>query len=399
MLSLSERSKQVAASSTLAITAKINQMVADGLDVVKFGAGEPDFDTPEHIKEAGIDSIQAGFTKYTPVAGISELKNAIVTKFKNDNNLNYEPSEVIVNCGAKHTIYNILQAICNPGDEVIFAAPYWVSYIEMVKLADGIPIVVETTADQNFCLTADQIAAVVTDKTKAVIINSPSNPTGTVYDHDALREIAGLATDKNFYVISDEIYESLLYDGNQHCSIAAFDSDIQAITFVVNGVSKAYSMTGWRIGYAGGPVELIQAMSKLQSQSTSNPSSISQAAAVEGLNGPQDFIAKHNDVFKARRDLVVSMLNQAKGVECLIPDGAFYVYPSVAGCINKNTPDGKKIENDLDFSTALLETEGVAVVHGAAFGLSPHFRISYATSTESLQDACQRIQRFCASLK
>ena len=239
MLSLSERSKQVAASSTLAITAKINQMVADGLDVVKFGAGEPDFDTPEHIKEAGIDSIQAGFTKYTPVAGISELKNAIVTKFKNDNNLNYEPSEVIVNCGAKHTIYNILQAICNPGDEVSFAAPYWVSYIEMVKLADGIPIVVETTADQNFCLTADQIAAVVTDKTKAVIINSPSNPTGTVYDHDALREIAGLATDKNFYVISDEIYESLLHDGNQHCSIAAFDSDIQAITFVVNGVSKA----------------------------------------------------------------------------------------------------------------------------------------------------------------
>ncbi|MEC8893038.1 MAG: pyridoxal phosphate-dependent aminotransferase, partial [Candidatus Poribacteria bacterium] len=278
MLSLSERSKQVAASSTLAITAKINQMVADGLDVVKFGAGEPDFDTPEHIKEAGIDSIQDGFTKYTPVAGIAELKNAIATKFKNDNNLNYELSEVIVNCGAKHTIYNILQAICNPGDEVIFAAPYWVSYIEMVKLAGGIPIIVETTADQNFCLTANQIAAVVTDKTKAVIINSPSNPTGTIYTREALQEIADLAVDKRFYIISDEIYESLLYDGHQHCSIAAFNSDIKAITFVVNGVSKAYSMTGWRIGYTAGPKDAISAMSRIQSHSTSNPTSIAQKA-------------------------------------------------------------------------------------------------------------------------
>ena len=391
MLSLSERSKQVAASSTLAITAKINQMVADGSDVVKFGAGEPDFDTPEHIKEAGIDSIQAGFTKYTPVAGISELKNAIVTKFKNDNNLNYEPSEVIVNCGAKHTIYNILQAICNPGDEVIFAAPYWVSYIEMVKLADGVPIVVATTANQNFCLTADQIAAVVTDKTKAVIINSPSNPTGTVYDHDALKKIAGLAVDKNFYVISDEIYESLLYDGIQHCSIAAFNSDIQAITFVVNGVSKAYSMTGWRIGYTAGPKDAISAMSRIQSHSTSNPTSIAQKAALMAISSSQEAVKNMCTAFEKRRDLICERFDDIDGVTYVKPQGAFYIFPDFSDHYNR-TIDGFKINGSQDLANFLLDSAKVGVVPGDGFGADKNMRLSFATSETEINRGLDRIK-------
>ncbi|HIO48912.1 TPA: pyridoxal phosphate-dependent aminotransferase [Candidatus Poribacteria bacterium] len=392
MLSLSERGKQVAASSTLAITAKINQMVADGLDVIKFGAGEPDFDTPEHIKEAGIDSIQAGFTKYTAVAGIIELKNAIVTKFGNDNNLRYKLSEVIVNCGAKHTIYNILQAICNPGDEVIFAAPYWVSYIEIVKLAGGIPIIVETTANQNFCLTVDQIATEVTDKTKAVIINSPSNPTGTIYDSEALREIADLAVDKRFYIISDEIYESLLYDGYQHCSIATFNNDIKAITFVVNGVSKAYSMTGWRIGYAAGPEDAISAMSRIQSHSTSNPTSIAQKAALTAISGSQEAVESMRVAFEKRRDLICERFDGIDGVTYVKPQGAFYIFPDFSDHYSR-TIDGFQIKGSQDLANFLLECVKVGVVPGVGFGADKNMRLSFATSEVEINRGLDRIKK------
>lgn len=392
MLSLSERGKQVAASSTLAITAKINQMVADGLDVIKFGAGEPDFDTPEHIKEAGIDSIQAGFTKYTAVAGIIELRNAIVTKFGNDNNLRYKPSEVIVNCGAKHTIYNILQAICNPGDEVIFAAPYWVSYIEIVKLAGGIPIIVETTANQNFCLTVDQIATEVTDKTKAVIINSPSNPTGTIYDSEALREIADLAVDKRFYIISDEIYESLLYDGYQHCSIATFNNDIKAITFVVNGVSKAYSMTGWRIGYAAGPEDAISAMSRIQSHSTSNPTSIAQKAALTAISGSQEAVESMRVAFEKRRDLICERFDGIDGVTYVKPQGAFYIFPDFSDHYSR-TIDGFQIKGSQDLADFLLDCVKVGVVPGVGFGADKNMRLSFATSEVEINRGLDRIKK------
>ena len=392
MLSLSERGKQVAASSTLAITAKINQMVADGLDVIKFGAGEPDFDTPEHIKEAGIDSIQAGFTKYTAVAGIIELKNAIVTKFGNDNNLRYKPSEVIVNCGAKHTIYNILQAICNPGDEVIFAAPYWVSYIEIVKLAGGIPIIVETIASQNFCLTVDQIATEVTDKTKAVIINSPSNPTGTIYDSEALREIADLAVDKRFYIISDEIYESLLYDGYQHCSIATFNNDIKAITFVVNGVSKAYSMTGWRIGYAAGPEDAISAMSRIQSHSTSNPTSIAQKAALTAISGSQEAVESMRVAFEKRRDLICERFDGIDGVTYVKPQGAFYIFPDFSDHYSR-TIDGFQIKGSQDLANFLLDCVKVGVVPGVGFGADKNMRLSFATSEVEINRGLDRIKK------
>ena len=392
MLSLSKRSKQVAASSTLAITAKINQMVADGLDVVKFGAGEPDFDTPEHIKEAGIDSIQAGFTKYTAVAGITELKNAITTKFKNDNNLQYEPSEIIVNCGAKHTIYNILQAICNPGDEVIFAVPYWVSYIEMVKLADGVPVAVETTANQNFCLTADQIATSVTDKTKAVIINSPSNPTGTIYSREALQEIADLAVDRRFYIISDEIYESLLYDGHQHCSIATFNNDIKAITFVVNGVSKAYSMTGWRIGYAAGPKDAISAMSRIQSHSTSNPTSIAQKAALMAISSSQEAVESMCMAFEKRRDLICERFDAIDGVTYVKPQGAFYIFPDFSNHYNR-TINGFEITGSQDLANFLLDSVKVGVVPGAGFGADKNMRLSFATSEAEINRGLDRIKK------
>ncbi|MFP6719317.1 MAG: pyridoxal phosphate-dependent aminotransferase [Candidatus Poribacteria bacterium] len=392
MLSLSERGKQVAASSTLAITAKINQMVADGLDIIKFGAGEPDFDTPEHIKEAGIDSIQAGFTKYTAVAGIIELRNAIVTKFGNDNNLRYKLSEVIVNCGAKHTIYNILQAICNPGDEVIFAAPYWVSYIEIVKLAGGIPIIVETTANQNFCLTVDQIATEVTDKTKAVIINSPSNPTGTIYDSEALREIADLAVDKRFYIISDEIYESLLYDGYQHCSIATFNNDIKAITFVVNGVSKAYSMTGWRIGYAAGPEDAISAMSRIQSHSTSNPTSIAQKAALTAISGSQEAVESMRVAFEKRRDLICERFDGIDGVTYVKPQGAFYIFPDFSDHYSR-TIDGFQIKGSQDLANFLLECVKVGVVPGVGFGADKNMRLSFATSEVEINRGLDRIKK------
>ena len=397
---LADSLRRVKPAPTMAITDMARELKEAGEDIISLSVGEPDFDTPDNIKAAAIQAIKDGDTNYTNVSGTIALKEAVVTKFKRDNDLDYATNQIIVCSGGKQVLYNAVLATINPGDEVIIPAPYWVSYPDMVYLAGGTPVIVQATADTSFRLRPEDLEGVITPKTKWLIFNSPSNPSGAAYSRDELKALTDvLLRHPHVWVMADDMYEHLVYDDFTFTTPAQVEPALYDRTLTVNGVSKAYCMTGWRIGYAGGPVELIQAMSKLQSQSTSNPSSISQAAAVEGLNGPQDFIAKHNDVFKARRDLVVSMLNQAKGVECLIPDGAFYVYPSVAGCINKNTPDGKKIENDLDFSTALLETEGVAVVHGAAFGLSPHFRISYATSTESLQDACQRIQRFCASLK
>ena len=397
---LADSLRRVKPAPTMAITDMARELKEAGEDIISLSVGEPDFDTPDNIKAAAIQAIKDGDTNYTNASGTIALKEAVVTKFKRDNDLEYATNQIIVCSGGKQVLYNAVLATINPGDEVIIPAPYWVSYPDMVYLAGGTPVIVQATADTSFRLRPEDLEGVITPKTKWLIFNSPSNPSGAAYSRDELKALTDvLLRHPHVWVMADDMYEHLVYDDFTFTTPAQVEPALYDRTLTVNGVSKAYCMTGWRIGYAGGPVELIQAMSKLQSQSTSNPSSISQAAAVEGLNGPQDFIAKHNDVFKARRDLVVSMLNQAKGIECLIPDGAFYVYPSVTGCINKNTPDGKKLENDLDFSTALLEAEGVAVVHGAAFGLSPHFRISYATSTESLQDACQRIQRFCASLK
>lgn len=397
---LADSLKRVKPAPTMAITDLARELKEAGGDIISLSMGEPDFDTPDNIKAAAIKAIKDGDTKYTNVSGTIALKEAVVTKFKRDNDLDYTTDQIIICSGGKQVLYNAVLSTINPGDEVVIPAPYWVSYPDMVYLAGGTPVIVDVTADTSFRMRAEDLEAAITPRTKWFIFNSPSNPSGAAYSHDELRALTNvLLRHPHVWVMTDDMYEHLVYDDFTFTTPAQVEPALYDRTLTVNGVSKAYCMTGWRIGYAGGPVELIRAMSKLQSQSTSNPSSISQAAAVEGLNGPQDFIAEHNHVFKARRDLVVSMLNQASGIECLTPDGAFYVYPSISGCIDKTTPDGKKIETDLDFSTALLEAEGIAVVHGAAFGLSPHFRISYATSTEALEDACQRIQRFCASLK
>ena len=397
---LADSLKRVKPAPTMAITDMARELKEAGEDIISLSVGEPDFDTPDNIKAAAIQAIKDGDTNYTNVSGTIALKKAIVEKFKRDNELDYTTNQIIVCSGGKQVLYNAVLSTINPGDEVIIPAPYWVSYPDMVYLAGGTPVIVEATADTSFRLRPEDLEAAITPKTKWFIFNSPSNPSGAAYSHDELKALTDvLLRHPHVWVMTDDMYEHLVYDDFTFTTPAQVEPAIYDRTLTVNGVSKAYCMTGWRIGYAGGPVDLIRAMTKLQSQSTSNPSSISQAAAVEGLNGPQDFIAEHNDVFRTRRDLVVSMLNQATGIECLTPDGAFYVYPSISGCIDKTTPDGEKIETDLDFSTALLEAEGIAVVHGAAFGLSPHFRISYATSTEALEVACQRIQRFCASLK
>ncbi len=390
---------RVKPSPTIAVSSKARDLKAAGRDVIGLGAGEPDFDTPENIKEAAIRAIREGDTKYTNVDGTPALKQAIVDKFKRDNGLTYGIDQVSVGTGGKQVLYNALVATLNPGDEVIIPTPYWVSYPDMVLLAGGEPRFVHATAETNFLLSPAALEAAITPKTKWFVFNSPSNPSGAAYDHAALKGLTDvLMRHPQVRVMTDDMYEHLVYDDFTFVTPAQIEPGLYDRTLTVNGVSKAYCMTGWRIGYAGGPAELIKAMGKVQSQSTSNPSSVSQAAAVEALNGPQDFIAAHNEVFKARRDLVVSMLNQASGISCLTPDGAFYVYPSCAGCIGKTAPGGKVIENDGDFATELLEAEGVAVVFGEAFGLSPHFRISYATSTEALEEACTRIQRFCGNL-
>ncbi len=391
---------RVKPSPTIAVTNKARELKAAGKDVIGLGAGEPDFDTPDNIKQAAIDAINRGETKYTAVDGTPELKRAICAKFKRENGLDYEPAQINVGTGGKQVLYNALLATLNPGDEVIIPAPYWVSYPDIVLLGGGEPVAVETHIEDGFKLTSEALADAITPKTKWLIFNSPSNPTGAAYTRDEIKALTDVLLDHaQVWVLTDDMYEHLTYDGFVFTTPAQVEPKLYERTLTMNGVSKAYAMTGWRIGYAGGPEKLIAAMRKIQSQSTSNPSSISQWAAVEALEGPQEFIAARAGVFKARRDLVVAMLNQAKGIDCPTPEGAFYVYPSCKACMGKTTPKGTKLESDEDFATALLEEEGVAVVHGAAFGLSPFFRISYATSNELLEEACRRIQRFCAALQ
>ena len=391
--------ERVKPSPTMAITSKARELKAAGFDVIGLGAGEPDFDTPDNIKQAAIAAIKRGETKYTAVDGIPELKRAIASKFERENGLVYKPSEITVGSGGKQVLYNALLATLNPGDEVIVPSPYWVSYPDIVLLAGATPIIVEAKLEDGFKLKPEALAAAIKPRTKWVIFNSPSNPTGAAYARDEVKALTDvLLKHENVWVLSDDIYEHLVYDGFAFTTPAQIEPKLKGRTLTMNGVSKAYSMTGWRIGYGGGPEPLIKAIATLQSQSTSNPCSISQWAAVEALDGPQDFLPRWVASFQDRRDLVVSMLNQAKGLHCPKPEGAFYVYPSCAGCIGKTTRDGKPIGNDEDFATALLQEEGVAVVHGAAFGLSPFFRISYATGIEALEEACRRIQRFCANL-
>ena len=397
---LSDTLDRVKPSPTIAVTNKAAELKAAGHDVIGLGAGEPDFDTPQHIKDAGIAAIISGKTKYTAVDGIPELKQAICAKFKRDNNLDYLPSQVSVSSGGKQVLYNAFMATLNKGDEVIIPAPYWVSYPDMVLLAGGTPVVAEASLLTGFKLTADQLEAAITPNTKWFLFNSPSNPTGAGYTWDELKKLTDvLMRHPHVWVMTDDMYEHLTFGDFQFCTPAEVEPRLYDRTLTVNGVSKAYAMTGWRIGYAAGPVELIAAMRKVQSQSTSNPCSISQFAAVEALNGSHDFIAENNAAFLRRRDIVVEMLNQAEGITCPKPDGAFYVYPSVAGLIGKTTPEGVKIVNDEAFATALLNDTGVAVVFGAAFGLSPNFRVSYATSDEALKEACDRIIKFCAVLR
>jgi aspartate aminotransferase len=401
MAFLSESLKRVKPSATVAVSDKARALKAAGRNVIGLGAGEPDFDTPDNIKEAAIKAIQEGrATKYTIVDGLPELKAAIVAKFKRENGLDYKTSQITVGVGGKHVLYNTFVATMNPGDEVIIPAPYWVSYPEMVLLAGGEPVIVTTSAATGFKMTAEQLDRAITPKTKWVVLNSPSNPTGAAYtraDIKALTDV--LMKHPHVWVLTDDMYEHVVYDDFEFTTPAQVEPNLYERTLTLNGVSKAYCMTGWRIGYAGGAEPLIKAIAMIQSQSTTNPAAVSQWAAVAALNGPQDFIPKHNAIFKERRDLVVSMLGQAKGLTCAKPEGAFYVFPSCAGTIGKAAPSGKTIATDEDFVTELLETEGVAVVHGSAFGLGPAFRVSYATDTAVLKDACERIQRFCGNLR
>ena len=400
MAFLSDTLARVKPSPTIAVTTKAAELKAEGRDVIGLGAGEPDFDTPQNIKEAAKAAIDAGKTKYTAVDGIAELKAAICAKFKRDNGLDYTPAQVTIGTGGKQVLYNALMATLNPGDEVVIPAPYWVSYPDMVLLAGGEPVVAKASAETAYKLTPEALEDAITPKTKWLIFNSPSNPTGAGYTKDELKALTDvLMRHPHVWVMSDDMYEHLVYDDFTFCTPAEVEPALHDRTLTVNGVSKAYAMTGWRIGYAAGPVELIKAMGKIQSQSTSNPCSVSQWAAVEALTGPQDYIAENNKVFQRRRDLVVEMLNAAEGIECPVPEGAFYVYPSIKGCIGKTSEAGTMIADDEAFATALLEEKGVAVVFGAAFGVSPCFRVSYATSDEALREACGRIQAFCAALR
>jgi aspartate aminotransferase len=396
---IASRLARIKPSPTLAVSQKAAELKAAGKDVIGLGAGEPDFDTPDFVKEAGIKAIRDGQTKYTAVAGTPALRKAIAAKFERENHLVYALDQITVGCGGKQVLYNALMATLDPGDQVIIPTPYWVSYPDMVLLAEGEPVFVPCGEESGFKLRPDELERAITDKTKWLILNSPSNPSGAAYTADELRALAAvLQRHEQVWVMTDDMYEHILYDGAEFATIAEVEPGLYDRTLTVNGVSKAYCMTGWRLGYAGGPGELIKAMNKVQSQSSTHTSSISQAAAAAALEGPQDFIAEHNKVFQDRRDLVVSMLNQATGLNCATPAGAFYVYPSCAGTIGRKSPEGKEIESDEDFVTYILEAEGVAAVHGAAFGLSPYFRVSYATSTEALEEACQRIQRACAAL-
>ena len=400
MAFLSDTIARVKPSPTIAVTTKAAELKAAGRDVIGLGAGEPDFDTPQNIKDAAKRAIDAGRTKYTPVDGIPELKAAICAKFLRENGLTYKPNQITVGTGGKQILYNALMATCNPGDEVIIPAPYWVSYPDMVLLAGGTPVPVVATISTDFKLTPAQLEAAITPKTKWFIFNSPSNPTGAGYTQPELRALCDvLLKHPDVWIMSDDMYEHLVFDDFVFTTPAQIEPALYDRTLTCNGVSKSYAMTGWRIGYAGGPAHLIKAMGTIQSQSTSNPSSISQYAALEALNGPQDFLAPNRKLFQSRRDLVVKMLNDAKGITCSKPEGAFYVYPSVAGLMGKKTQSGKVLNTDEDFVIALLEEEGVAAVHGSAFGLGPNFRISYATSDAVLEEACKRVQRFAGGLR
>lgn len=396
---IAKRLSAVKPSPTLAVTTKAKELKAQGVDVVDLGVGEPDFPTPKHICDAAKAALDRGETKYVPVAGTLAFRQAICGKLKRENNLDYTPDEITVNCGGKGTLYNLFIATVDEGDEVVIPAPYWVSYPDMVRLAGGTPVFVTGYEENGFKITPDDLEKAITPKTKWFVLNSPSNPSGAAYSCEELRALADvLARHENVWIVSDEIYEHIVYDGFKSYSIAAVAPELKNRTLTVNGLSKSFSMTGWRVGYAAGPVEVIKAMNKVQSQSTSHAVSFCQSAGVVALNSPMDFLAERNATFKARRDMVAAKLNAVKGMSCRTPEGAFYLYPSVAGCIGKKTPDGKVIENDTDFASALLEAEGVAVVPGVAFGLSPYFRLSYATSTEALEKACERIKRFCESL-
>ncbi len=399
MSSLASRLGRIKPSPTIAVTNRARELKAAGHDVIGLGAGEPDFDTPESIKNAAIDAIARGETKYTAVDGTPGLKAAICTKFKRENGLAFSPDQVTVSGGGKQVIYNALMATLDPGDEVLIPAPYWVSYPDMVVLAEGTPVTVPASEEDGFKLRPEALEAAITPRTKWLILNSPSNPTGAAYGRDELKSLTDvLMAHPHVWLFCDDIYEHLVYDGFEFHAALAVEPNLAERTLTMNGVSKAYAMTGWRIGYGAGPAPLIKAMAMIQSQSTSNPCSISQAAAVAALEGPQDFLDEWRVVFQERRDLVVAMLNQVPGLVCHRPAGAFYVYPSCAGMIGKTTPDGKAIESSEDVASYLLESVGVAVVHGAAFGLDPFFRISYATSADVLREACERIQRAGAAL-
>ena len=396
---LSEKLSAIKPSATMAVTALAAELKAEGRDIIGLGAGEPDFDTPENIKAAATAAMARGDTKYTKVDGTPELREAIVDKFKRENGLDYTADQVTVACGGKHIIFNTMMATLNAGDEVIIPAPYWVSYPDIVLFSGGTPVIIEAPLSQSFKITPEQLDRAITPKTKWVLLNSPSNPTGAAYSREELKALADvLMQHPHVWIMTDDIYEHIIYDNFKFATIAEVEPNLMDRTLTMNGVSKAYAMTGWRIGYAAGAKELIKAMAKIQSQSTSSPCSISQAASVEALTGPQDFIPVRVAAFKERRDRVVDLLNTAPGITCSKPEGAFYVYPGCDGLIGKTTDAGKILENDGDVVTWLLETEGVAVVQGAAFGLSPCFRISYATSLEVLEDACSRIARACKSV-
>ena len=400
MAFLADALSRVKPSATIAVTQKARDLKAQGRDVISLSVGEPDFDTPDNIKDAAIAAIRRGETKYTPVPGIQPLREAICAKFKRENELDYKPNQVIVGTGGKHVLFNAFMATLNPGDEVIVAAPYWVSYPEMVALCGGTPVVVQTQMEDGFKLQPTALEAAITPRTKWVILNSPSNPSGAAYTRAELKKVTDvLMRHPHVWVLPDDMYEHLTYGDFTFVTPAQIEPSLYDRTLTMNGVSKAYAMTGWRIGYAAGPDKLIRAMDMIQGQQTSGACSIAQWAAVEALNGPQDFIPASRKAFGARRDLVVSMLNQARDLQCPTPEGAFYVFPSCAAAIGKTTPEGKVLTDDTDFVTALLEAEGVATVQGSAFGAGPNFRVSYATATPVLEEACARIQRFCASLR
>ena len=396
---LSQRLKNIKPSLTVSINVKANALRAEGRDVLVLAAGEPDFDTPKNIRDAAIVAMNKGQTRYVPGKGTPLLQEAIINKFKDDNNLSYNVDEIMVGVGGKHIIYNVMMATLNPNDEVIVPAPYWVSYPDIVLLAEGKPIIVPCNDKQGFKILPEQLEKHITENTKWFMLNSPSNPTGAVYSYEELKELADILLKyPQVQILSDDIYEKILYDDIKFHTIASVEPKLKNRTITMNGVSKAYCMTGWRLGYCGGPKEIIAAMNKIQSQSTTSTSSISMAAAIEALNGNQDFIQIHNQHFKKRRDMAVSNLNNVPGISCNTPSGAFYVYPNCEGCMNKKTPKGKTIRSDEDFMNYLLDSEGVAGVHGEAFGLSPYFRLSYATDENTLQEACNRIMKACSKL-